>query len=181
MRTYIYTILTITAFLSACQHESQYIALSTFKIDNSKIQNLDKVNLMYSSETPINEPALSYFIHLVGVVERTGDTLNILTTFNRGGGNGPQKNQFTLYKFDSAEGEVYFNELYNTDETLVRTLDEINKIDRVVYDKRFDLLLIIIIQLLLALLIRSNIISIIINKILKNSKTKPTNFFPIKI
>jgi len=124
--------------LNACQHESEYISIDNFKIDNSILDNKDQVNLIYSSETPSNTAPLTYFIHLVAVQDKTGDTINILTTFNRGGGNGEHKNEFTFYSFDSEEGKNYFEKMYNSNEESTHKMSELDEINRVVYDKRFD-------------------------------------------
>ena len=138
MNTNFFYFLFLTVFLSSCQHETEFVSIDNFEIDNAQVMNLDKVSLIYSSETPSKEPVLSYFIHLVGVVERTNDTLNILTTFNRGGGNGTQKNQFVLYAFDSEDGKTYFDNLYNSEDSTAHSMEELNNIDRVVHDQRFD-------------------------------------------
>ncbi|MCD8529272.1 MAG: hypothetical protein LRY27_04810 [Chitinophagales bacterium] len=131
------SVLFYLCFLFSCNHKPEFVPLSQFQIDNSKIQNLDKVSLIYSSETPLQEEKLSYFIQMVGINMRTNDTLNILTTFNRGGGKGDFKNEFKFYTLDSEEAKDYFNKLYN-DKGENYSFETVSKIDRVVHDKRFS-------------------------------------------
>lgn len=125
-------------FLFSCAPEVSYQDLSNFTIVEDAIPNNSTLLMMYSSATPEDEADLSYFIHLVGVVQNGTDTVNILTTFNRGDGGGAAKNVFKYYSLNSEEGIAYFESLYNDGTEHPRTLDEINLIQRVTYDKRFD-------------------------------------------
>lgn len=121
----------------SCTPEIQYRDISDFQVDNDLIENLSEVELLYSSATPKGEEDLSYLLHIVAVNKSTNDTVNILTTFNRGGGNGDAKNLFKFYSLDSEEGLAFFNELYNKDSEVSRTIDELKAIKRVTYDPRF--------------------------------------------
>ena len=129
----------ISAFLVfSCAPEVAYQDISNFDIVADAIPNNTELLMMYSSATPAGEEDLSYFIHLVGVVKDGTDTVNVLTTFNRGDGGSAAKNVFKYYSLDSEEGKKYFENLYNKDAEILRSLEEIEKITRVTYDKRFD-------------------------------------------
>lgn len=129
----------IAAFLSnSCAPNIEYRDISEFTINNEVIETKQKVSLMYASATPPDEEILSYFVHAVGVVEVTGDTINILTPFNRGAGAGDSKNEFKFYPIYSEEGISYFEETINKDREVKKNIEEINTITRVSYDKRFD-------------------------------------------
>ncbi|MCB0509857.1 MAG: hypothetical protein KDC82_03765 [Bacteroidetes bacterium] len=123
--------------LASCTPEIQYTDLSEFKMEEELVENLSEVELLYSSATPDGEEDLSYLIQLIAINKSTLDTVNILTTFNRGGGNGDAKNLFKFYSLDSEEAQAYFDELYNKNSETVRTLEEIKAIQRVSFDPRF--------------------------------------------
>jgi hypothetical protein len=124
--------------LFSCAPDIAYQDLSNFNIQANAIPNNTKLLMMYSSASPKEEKDLSYFIHLVGVVKNGTDTVNVLTTFNRGDGGGSAKNVFKYYTLDSKEGLEYFENLYKDGSKSESKLSEISDITRVTYDKRFD-------------------------------------------
>ena len=77
--------------LHACVPDIAYRDLSEFQINPSALDNLETIELLYASATPNKEEHLTYFIHAVGVSKTTGDTINVLSTFNRGAGGGSSK------------------------------------------------------------------------------------------
>lgn len=127
-------------FLASCQPKLEFRDISDFETSDF-VETNDKVELLYASGSPDSNPNLDYFIHLVAVHVASGDTINILTTFNRGGGSGDAKNIFKFYKKDSEEGQKFYekahqksiekNKKLNADEAL-------SNINKVVRDKRFD-------------------------------------------
>ncbi|MCB0538591.1 MAG: hypothetical protein KDE33_13805 [Bacteroidetes bacterium] len=138
MKTYYYLIISIVA-LWACAPNVEYQKTDNFTIDNNALKNGDKITLLYSSATPQNEEKLTYFIHLMAEKQETGDTVNILTVFNRGAGKGSSKNEFIFYTLNSDEGKAYFDKLKASYE-IKKNIEDIDDIDRVTYDKRFDFL-----------------------------------------
>lgn len=130
-------VLSLGLSINSCTPEIQYRDISDFQINDNLIENLSELELLYSSATPDGEEDLSYLLHIIAIDKNTLDTVNILTTFNRGGGNGEAKNLFKFYSLDSEEGLDFFNELYNKEAKTSRSLDELKAIKRVTYDPRF--------------------------------------------
>lgn len=125
--------------LFACVPEVAYRGLDEFQIDETAINNKDELELLYASASPTNEEHLTYFVHAVALVKSTGDTVNVLTPFNRGAGGGAAKNIFKFYTLNSEEGQAYFKKLYQDPEAPKQySFEAIEKINRVTYDKRFD-------------------------------------------
>ena len=125
--------------LHACVPDIAYRDLSEFQLNPSALDNLETIELLYASATPNKEEHLTYFIHAVGVSKTTGDTINVLSTFNRGAGGGSSKNEFKYLSLESEEGKAYFTKMYgdqNTESSY--NFKSILAIDRVTYDKRFD-------------------------------------------
>lgn len=135
-----FSVVALGLFLNSCTPEVQFKDISEYSISDDVIDNNQLIELIYSSATPGGEEPLSYLIQVIALNRTTGDTINILTTFNRGGGNGEAKNEFTFFKIDSEEGEKFFYEIYNKNSETQHTIDEIKNITRVSYDPRFDYL-----------------------------------------
>lgn len=125
--------------ITACIPEVAYRDISEFQFNPSALDNTEEIELLYASATPTNEEHLTYFVHAVGISTTSGDTVNVLTTFNRGAGGGSSKNVFKYFTLDSEEGKNYFEKMYNDPEA-ERQYDfsAIADITRVTYDKRFD-------------------------------------------
>ena len=135
-------ILALTLFAAllifACVPEVEYRDIKEFAISNDAVKTNQKIELMYASATPDKEEVLSYFVHAVGIIEGTNDTVNVLTPYNRGAGSGDSKNIFKFYTLDSEEGKAYFEETFNKDQVEQKEMSTIQSISRVTYDKRFN-------------------------------------------
>ncbi len=126
-------------FLFSCVPDMEYSALNEFQIDQNALANLTEIELLYASASPDDQEHLTYFVHAVALNKSSGDTLNVLTPFNRGAGGGSAKNIFKFYTLDSEEGKAYFEKLYNDPEADKQyEFSAIEKIDRVTFDKRFN-------------------------------------------
>lgn len=125
--------------LHACVPDIAYRDISEFQIIPSALNNLETIELLYASATPTEEEHLTYFIHAVGISTTTGDTINVLTTFNRGAGGGSSKNEFKYLSLEYEEGKAYFMKMYGDQNTdITYDFSSILTINRVTYDKRFD-------------------------------------------
>lgn len=130
----------LAAFLASCQPKLEFRDFNDFKISDF-VETNDKVELLYASGSPDNNPNLDYFIHLVAIHKASGDTINILTTFNRGGGSGDAKNIFKFYKQNSDEGQKFYEKAHQKSIEKNNKLDAakaLSNINKVVRDKRFD-------------------------------------------
>ncbi len=98
----------------------------------------EEVKILYSSGGPDSNENLEYYIHLIVVSQKTGDTVNVLTTMQNG--------------FDISKEDKVFNylnqgnpitKLMQTNLEKIKDADEINRtklkdIKKVARDSKFD-------------------------------------------
>jgi hypothetical protein len=131
----------ITILLGSCGNKYEYWDISKFKMVDNALESGEEIKLIYTSQGPDQNIKLEYYIHLIAVSQKTGDTVNILTTAD----NGLRVN----------EGDKIFN-FFNKDdigtkiiqmdaETLksIEHIDDLNKtklktINKVARDPKFD-------------------------------------------
>ena len=124
-------------FAIGCSSKYEYWDISKFNIIPSALEDNEEVDILYLSGGPNSNKTLEYYIHLIVVSQKTGDTVNVLTT----------KNTFGI----SVDGKVfrYLNQanpitkLMQTDVEKVKNVDEINRIKlkdirKVVRNPKFD-------------------------------------------
>lgn len=129
--------------LSACVEkvDYEYWLLSRFNLQPTALEEGEPVKLLYTSQGPDFNLDKKYYIQLVAVSQKTGDTVNILTT--------------SINNLDASSGDEVFN-YYGpeSDITLMsqRSVEELKqlktsedmrklprlKIDRVARDPQFD-------------------------------------------
>jgi hypothetical protein len=127
----------ITALIfTACEPAYKYKNVSEFNIVENLLENLEEVELIYATGSPKNHIYTDAFIHVMAIRKNSGDTVNILTTFNRGDGSGSSKNVFKFYTPESEEGQKFFQKTHSTDTDAI----EIYSIERAFRDPRFDFL-----------------------------------------
>lgn len=125
----------LALILFACEPGYKYRDISEFSVNQSLIENLDEVQLIYSTGTPKGN-GFDAFIHVMAIHSMSGDTINILTTNNSGTGKGDTKNIFKFYLPVSEEGKKYFAKTHNLDTEL--SASTLSEIDKVLYDSRFN-------------------------------------------
>jgi hypothetical protein len=121
----------LVLILSSCAHNYEFWDISKFKMDETALEDNEEIKLLYSSRAPDDNKDMNYYIHLVAVSQKTGDTVNILTTANNG--------------FNQEDGNKVFN-FFNEDNVASKVLQEktgnnnsSNKpIDKVARDPQFD-------------------------------------------
>lgn len=91
-------------FLAGCSHY-KYWDISDFHMDPHALADREEIKLLYTSRGPGNNEDLSYFIHVIAVSQKTGDTVNIFTTVENG--------------FQPTDGDVVYNFL-SGDNAVVR-------------------------------------------------------------
>jgi len=76
----------LTILISACETERAYEFwdISKFRIDSTALQNNEEIKLLYTSRGPDNNKDFTYYIHVIAISQKTGDTVNILTTVDNG-------------------------------------------------------------------------------------------------
>jgi hypothetical protein len=74
----------LTILLLGCSDKTKYWDIEKFKIVKSALTDNQEIKLLYSSQAPDNNENLNYYLHLVVVNQKTGDTVNVLTTAENG-------------------------------------------------------------------------------------------------
>ena len=88
----IFSIVTICSFLLlGCNKGYQFWDISKFNIVDSALSDNEEIKLLYTSRGPGNNNDLEYYVHVIAISQKTGDTVNILT---------PMDNGFTLDDLD---------------------------------------------------------------------------------
>lgn len=70
----------IALLIAGCGRTYEYWDISKFHIDSNALSNNEPIKLIYSSRGPDYNQDLKYYIHVIAVSQKTGDTVNILTT-----------------------------------------------------------------------------------------------------
>lgn len=129
--------------LSACSNtvDYDYWLLSRFNLQPTALEEGEQVKLLYTSRGPDYNRDFKYYIQLVAVSQKTGDTVNILTTsindLNISSGD-------EVFNYFGPESDITLMSQMD-DEQLKKgiTLDDLKKlprrrIDRVARDPKYD-------------------------------------------
>lgn len=128
-------------FLLSCNEGYKFWDVSHFNLVDTAVKDNDEVKLLYSSRGPNSNGKLEYYIQIIAVLQKNGDTVNILT---------PVDNGFTINDKDKVFN--YFDQnnlaykliLMNPDKLSdFENIDEANnfvpkKIKKVARDPKFD-------------------------------------------
>jgi hypothetical protein len=80
----IYIIAFLILFFTSCNNGYKFWDISKFNIVDTALANNEEIKLIYSSRAPDNNEDLKYYIQIVAVSQKSGDTVNILTTVENG-------------------------------------------------------------------------------------------------
>ncbi len=135
-------ILSLLAFLlTSCGAKYEYWDISKFKIDNNALKDNEEVKLIYTSRGPDFNKDLKYYIHLIVVSQKTGDTVNILTTADNGITMKDKDKIYNFFNEENVASKLIQLDLDNLEN--IKNIDDINKlenkkIDKVARDPKFD-------------------------------------------
>lgn len=109
-------------FLTACSGSKSYSfwEISKFNLVASALKDNEEIKILYSSRGPDNNEQLEYYIHLVAVSQKTGDTVNVLT---------PVHNNFSMDDQDKVFN--YFDQNNIVSKLLVMDKEKLNDVDNV--------------------------------------------------
>ncbi|MES2773432.1 MAG: hypothetical protein V4722_04580 [Bacteroidota bacterium] len=100
----------------ACGSKYRLWDIDKFKIDAGALAPLEEIKLLYSSRAPDMAADRNYYLHVVVVSQKTGDTVNILTTSDNG--------------FVATDGDKVFN--------FIPEINPSKEIHKVARDPEFD-------------------------------------------
>lgn len=137
----IYITVLLTIILTSCGSKYEYWDISKFNIDNSSLEDNEEIKLLYTSRGPDNNKNLEYYIQLIAISQKTGDTVNILTTADNGITMSDKNKVFNFFNQDnvvSKLSQMDFESIKN-----IKHVDEIDKmktskINKVARDPNFD-------------------------------------------
>lgn len=137
----IYILGLLTFLLTSCGNRYEFWDISKFNIDNDALEDNEEIKFLYTSRGPDNNKELKYYIHLIAVSQRTGDTVNILTTADNGITMDDKDKIFNFFNQDNVASKLIQMDLDNLKD--IKHIDDINKtemkkIDKVARDPKFD-------------------------------------------
>ncbi len=130
-----------TFLIIGCGNRFEFWDISKFRMDNTALEDNEEIKLIYTSRGPDFNKDLKYYIHLIAVSQKTGDTVNILTTADNGLTMEDKDKVFNFFNQDN-----FITKLAQLDsEKLkdIKHIDDINstefkKNDKVARDPKFD-------------------------------------------
>jgi hypothetical protein len=130
-----------TFLITGCGNKYEFWDISKFRIDNSALEDNEEVKLIYTSRGPDYNKDLKYYIHLIAVSQKTGDTVNILTTADNGLTMEDKDKVFNFFNQDNVASKLIQMDPEKLKE--IKHIDDINntelkKIDKVARDPNFD-------------------------------------------
>jgi len=137
----IYFLVLLIFLMTSCGSKYEFWEISKFKIDNNALEDKEEIKLLYTSRGPDNNKELKYYIHLIAVSQRTGDTINILTTADNGISMENKDKIFNFFNQDNVATKIVQMDIDNLKD--IKHIDDINKadmkkIDKVARDPKFD-------------------------------------------
>ncbi|MFT3703228.1 MAG: hypothetical protein QM802_12700 [Agriterribacter sp.] len=134
----IYLILLIFILISGCNSKYEYWDIAKFRMNPHALEDNEKVKMLYSSRGPNDNKKLEYYIHMIVISQKTGDTVNILTTVNNSFTEADKERVFT---FLNASNPI--TKMMQSDPDKNNDLSELNNgklkdIRKVARDPKFD-------------------------------------------
>lgn len=140
----IYLTVIITMLAISCSNNYDFWDISKFRMDNNALKDNEEIKLLYTSRGPDNNKKLEYYIHVIAVSQKTGDTVNILTTFDNGLEQGDKDKVYNFFDQNNIASKITH---MNTDDIVqLKNVDDIEnkqikvKISKVARDPNFDYL-----------------------------------------
>ncbi len=134
--------LMLTILFAACNSSSRYKFwdISKFRMDKTALKDQEEIKLFYTSQGPDNNEKLEYYIHVIAISLKSGDTVNILTTANNGFTMDDKERVFNYFDEDSYVTKsllIDTDKLTDGNPTDIDKL-ETKKITKVARDPKFD-------------------------------------------
>ena len=135
-------ILTLYLLLvSSCNHGYKFWDISKFNIVDTALTDGEEIKLLYSSRAPDYNEDQEYYTHVVAVSQKTGDTVNILSTINNGFSMDDKDKVFNYLDQNNIASKLSQMDADKLKD--VKKIDEINKSERkriikVARDPKFD-------------------------------------------
>jgi len=131
-----FTFIIFTCLIICC-NQYKYWDISKFKLDSTALSDNEEIKLLYTSRGPGNNEDRDYYIQVIAISQKSGDTVNILTTAENG---------FTLNDKDKVYNYFDQNNIAfkigqgNLEKLNINDINKtaIKKITKVARDPKFD-------------------------------------------
>ena len=126
---------------TSCDHAYEFWDISEFNIVDTALKDNEEIKLLYSSRGPGNNKDLDYYIQIVAVSQKTGDTVNILTAVENGFAVDDGDKVFNYFDQNNLATKIIQSDmdklknLENVDEVSKSVPKKISKVAR---DPKFD-------------------------------------------
>jgi len=143
-KTQILLALVSFVILSACHedaHHYEFWNTSKFKLDSTVLHDNDEIKLIYTSGAPDDNKDLRYYIHVIAVSQKSGDTINILTPLDNGFNPGDGDKVYNFVSEDNIAYKLMQRQVAQVQEPAGQqdiSHLKAKRIDRVARDPRFD-------------------------------------------
>jgi len=140
--TTLYFLAGLLFLLTSCGNTYDYWDISKFKMDNTALADNEEIKLLYASGGPGNND-MDHYLHLIVVSQKTGDTVNILTTADNG--ITAEDKDKVFHYFNQENDATKISQMDPEKLKDIKNVDDISKIalkkiDKVVRDPKFDYL-----------------------------------------
>jgi len=133
----------LSLLLVSCETRYRIKDISKFRMDATALADGEPIKLLYTSQAPDHNEDLSYYIHVIVVSQKTGDTVNVLTTADNGFTLRDKDNVFNFFSQDN-----FVTKIIQMDSEKLKDVKHIGdidafqlkKINKVVGDPAFDYL-----------------------------------------
>lgn len=138
----LFSILTLCSlFLTSCNDGYKFWNISKFNIVDTALKDNEEIKILYSSRGPDNNKDLEYYLQIVAVSQRTGDTVNILTPVDNGFSIDDKDKVFNFFNQNNIASKLIL-----MDPEKLKDIDNVNEasknvpknITKVARDPEFD-------------------------------------------
>lgn len=137
-----YIIITLVALVFAsCGGKYKFWDISEFNMDSRALEDNEEIKILYFSQGPDDNEEKEYYMQLVVVSQKTGDTVNILTTVNHYLTMDDKDKVFNFFNQDNFATKIGQMDLKNIDD--LKHIDDLanqptQNITKVARDPEFD-------------------------------------------
>lgn len=121
-----------------CTSKYEYWNISKFKMNPTALEDNEEVKILFSSQGPDSNKDLEYYIHLIVISQKTGDTVNVLTTINNGLDISDKDKVFNYIAQDNPITKLLQTDLDKTDDLADVNRGKLKDINKVARDPEFD-------------------------------------------
>ena len=110
--------------LFGCSSDFEFTLISSFTFDSTALEDGEEIKVIYFSDGPDYNQDHTYYYHYIVVSQKTGKTINILSTDNIG---VTPKNKDKVYNFFSVSSE--YTKLIKLDDSARKHVKNINELE----------------------------------------------------